>query len=649
MEQASHRARIARAHSSLAIVPSSFGRQETHGAALVACAARRYGFGVERPAFDVAINQGLFFDGTGRPGRACSLGVRDGCVAAIREAPIGAAEARRVVDARGRWVMPGFVDLHTHYDAEVEAAPALSESLRHGVTTVLVGSCSLGTVLSDPIDIADMFTRVEAVPREHVLPLFEANKSWRTPAEYRAHLDALALGPNIAAFLGHSDLRCSVMGLGRSVTKGEKATRDELGRMERALGDALDAGFVGLSVNTNRWDKLGGQRHRSRPLPGAFASWGEIDALAAVVRARRRVLQGIPNISAKYDVFLLFWESIGLFRPKLRTTIVSIADVKSNRVLYRGLGALGRLFNGVLGADVRFQALPVPFEMFVDGLDAPIFEEIGAGTAALHIEEMAARRELLRDPKYRAWFRKQWTSFLVPKVYHRDFRASRIVACPDASIVGRSFDEVARARGQDVVETFLDLCAEHGDAIRWFTTIANDRPAHLRRIVAHPDILVGFSDAGAHLRNMAFYNFPLFVLRMARDAARDGVPFMSVERAVHRCTGELAEWLGLDAGRLDVGARADIVVLDPGALDAIDTIEEAPMPAFGGFRRMVRRNDAAVSAVVVGGRLAVQGGVPLADVGAVPAYGRFLPAGSPARGVRAPEREVSAPLGGAVG
>ncbi|APR83486.1 Hypothetical protein A7982_08835 [Minicystis rosea] len=589
---------------------------------------------VHKPAFDLAINQGLFFDGTGSPGRKRSIAMRDGRVAEIREAPFSASEAREIVEAEGHWVMPGFVDLHTHYDAEVEAAPALSESLRHGVTTVLVGSCSLGTVLSDPIDIADMFTRVEAVPREHVLPLFEAKKSWRTPAEYRAHLDGSPLGPNVAAFLGHSDLRCSVMGLGRAVTKGERATREEIGRMERALADALDAGFVGLSVNTNRWDKLGGQRHRSQPLPGAFASWGEIDALARVVRSRGRVLQGIPNISAKYDVFLLFWESLGIFRPKLRTTIVSIADVRSSRLLYRALGVLARIVNVVFRGDVRFQALPVPFEMFVDGLDAPIFEEIGAGTAALHIEEMAERRELLRDPKYRAWFRKQWTSFLVPKVYHRDFRASRIVACPDAAIVGKSFAEVAAARGQDVVDVFLDLCAEHGDALRWFTTIANDRPEHLRNILKHPDILVGFSDAGAHLRNMAFYNFALFLLRMARDAARDGVPFMPIERAVHRCTGELAEWLGLDAGRLEVGARADIAVIDPAALDAIDTLEEAKMPAFGDFPRMVRRNDAAVPAVVVGGRLAVRNGVPLAEVGEVPAFGRFLPAGQEARAPR---------------
>jgi N-acyl-D-aspartate/D-glutamate deacylase len=140
---------------------------------------------VQRPDTDLAINDGLFFDGTGRPGKTLSLAIRDGRVAEIREAPFSASEAREIVDARGLWVMPGFVDLHTHYDAEVLAAPALSESLRHGVTTVLVGSCSLGTVLSDPLDIADMFTRVEAVPREHVLPLFEANRSWRTPAEYR--------------------------------------------------------------------------------------------------------------------------------------------------------------------------------------------------------------------------------------------------------------------------------------------------------------------------------------------------------------------------------------------------------------------------------------------------------------------------------
>ncbi len=147
------------------------------------------------PAFDLAINGGLFFDGTGAPKRVVSLGVRDGKLTELRESPYSAGEARETIDATGPWITPGFVDLHTHYGAELEAAPALSESLRHKVTTLLVGSCSLGTVLSSPLNIADMFTRVEAVPREHVLPVSETKKSWNTPTEYRAHLDSLPPPP----------------------------------------------------------------------------------------------------------------------------------------------------------------------------------------------------------------------------------------------------------------------------------------------------------------------------------------------------------------------------------------------------------------------------------------------------------------------
>jgi N-acyl-D-aspartate/D-glutamate deacylase len=596
------------------------------------------GGGAGRERFDLVIDDGLFFDGTGAPGQRRSLGIRDGRVAAIRPEPFGPGAAPERVDARGAWVMPGFVDIHTHYDAELEAAPALSESLRHGVTTVVVGSCSLGTVLSSPLDIADMFTRVEAIPRDHVLPLFEAKKTWSTPAEYRAHLDALPLGPNVAALLGHSDLRCSVMGLGRSVTRGERPSRDERARMERLVADALDAGFLGLSVNTNFWDKLGGDRHRSQPLPGAFASFGEIHALARLVRARGRVLQVIPNISAKYDALFFLAESTRLFGKPLRTSVVSLVDVRSSRMLYKVLALLARVTNRVFGGDMRFQALPSPFEMFVDGLDAPVFEEIGAGTAALHVQEMAARRELLRDPAYRAWFRRQWTSILAPRVYHRDFRCSQIVACPDATLVGRSFDAIARERGQDVVSVFLDLCAEHGDRLRWFTTIGNDRPDHLRRILSLPDVLVGFSDAGAHLRNMAFYNFPLFVLRMARDAAAQGLPFLPLERAVHRLTGEIGAWMGLDAGTLAVGSRADVVVVDPRHLDAIDALHEAPMPELGGFVRMVRRNDDAVPAVVVGGRLAAARGALRPGVGVEARFGRFLGAGE-----RTPPRAAASP------
>jgi N-acyl-D-aspartate/D-glutamate deacylase len=212
-------------------------------------------------------------------------------------------------------------------------------------------------------------------------------------------------------------------------------------------------------------------------------------------------------------------------------------------------------------------------------------------------------------------------------VFHRDFNESEIVACPDGALVGKSFAEVARERGRAALDVFLDLCAEHGAKLRWFTIIGNDRPLPLRRIVSHPDVLLGFSDAGAHLRNMAYYNFPLRMLKLVRDAARDGTPFLSIEQAVWRLTGEIADWLELDAGRLTVGARADVAIIDPeGLTDALEDHAEAAMPEFGDYRRMVRRNDSAVAAVLVGGRVAVNSGVPVIDLGRVK-FGAFLGAG----------------------
>jgi N-acyl-D-aspartate/D-glutamate deacylase len=149
--------------------------------------------------------------------------------------------------------------------------------------------------------------------------------------------------------------------------------------------------------------------------------------------------------------------------------------------------------------------------------------------------------------------------------------------------------------------------------------IGNDRPEWLDWIVAHPAVLIGFSDAGAHLRNMAHYNFPLRLLRRARDRQ-----VMPIGRAIRRLTGEIAEWLAIDAGRLAEGARADLVVIDPQGLDDdVDRIVEVEMPGFGGLRRLVRRNDRAIRAVMIGGRTVVEDGVPTPELGAIRA-GRVL-------------------------
>jgi N-acyl-D-aspartate/D-glutamate deacylase len=581
---------------------------------------------------DTILAGGLHFDGTGAPGVVRDVGIRDGRVAAVADA-LPHAGCPQVIDARGKWVVPGFVDLHTHYDAELVAAPALAESVRHGVTTVTVGSCSISAVLSAPEDCSDLFTRVESVPREHVLPLLRSRKTWSTPAEYVAFLRAQPLGPkplgpNVTTFLGHSDLRTRVMGLARAVDPAVVPTAAELADMARLLEDALDHGFLGLSTMTNPWDKLDGDRFRSAQLPSTYARWSEYRRLHRVLRRRGRILQSAPNIVTKLNALLFLATSAGLgVRAPLRTTLITLADAKSTRGLHRVLGPLTRLVNRVLRGDLRWQTLPVPFEVYADGIDLVVFEEFGAGRAALHLADEVARGELMRDEAYRRRFRRDYDRRFTPRVWHRNFHDAYVVACPDASLVGRSFGAIAEQRGIHPVDAFLDLVVEHGRALRWHTTIANDRPAELARLIREPSALIGFADSGAHIRNMAFYSFPLRMLRYVVERTRAGSPVMPIERAIWRLTGEIGDWLGVDAGHLRTGDRADVAVIDPAALDArLDAYHEARMDGFGELVRMVNRSDGAVSCVLVNGRLAFGADGIAPALGAATGFGTFLPA-----------------------
>lgn len=547
-------------------------------------------------AYDTVIRNGRWFDGTGAPPAIRHLGLRDGRVAAVSATELD-TEGAEVVDAAGRWVMPGFIDIHTHYDAEVLAGPGLGESVRHGVTTVIFGSCSLSTVHVDPLDAADLFSRVEAVPREHVIATLEEKKDWTSAAEYIAALERLPLGPNVAMFLGQSDLRAAVMGLGRSTDKKVKPSEAEIRRMELLLVDALKAGMLGLSEMLNPWDKLDGERYRSRTLPSTFATRAERRRLHAIVRSAGRVVQSIPNLTVPIQLLPALWESVGRRgRKPLKTSYLTAADVKANPLLMHIMGPLAKAADR-LGGDFKWQHLPVPFQIWADGIDLVIFEEFGAGAAALHLKDQVERNALLQDEEYRRRFRRDYERKWSPRVWHRDFYDAHIVECPDASVIGKTFGQVGDERGLHPVDAFLDLIVEYGPKVRWHTTISGHRPKALNKLSSLPEVQMGFSDAGAHLRNMAFYNFPL---RLLRRAHQEG--FMTVERAVHRLTGELAAWYGIDAGFLREGDRADLVIVDPKHLDAsLDEIHEAPVEAFGGMRRMVNRNDATVAATFVAG------------------------------------------------
>lgn len=585
----------------------------------------------------IVIKNGLFFDGTGASGRVCHVVIQEGHIAEITEREVDESQAERVIDAKGKWVMPGFLDTHTHYDAEVLAGPGLPESVRHGVTTVAMGSCSLSTILSSPEDCADFFCRVEALPRESVLPALELHKTWSTPEEYIRGLESRALGPNIACFLGHSDMRTATMGLGRAVDPFDQPTRAEMEQMESMLNDALDSGYLGMSTMTNPWDKVGGERYRSSKLPSTYATWREYRNLHRILRKRERVLQSAPNITTKVNVFMFLSETAGLgFRKPLKVALISAADTKADPWLCDVLPAATSAWNFLAKGNLRWQSVPMPFEVYADGMDLVVFEEFGAGEAALHLADELERNNLLQQEEYRRWFRNDYEKRFSPRVWHRDFYDATIDSAPDPTVIGKTFGEIADERGLHPVDAFLDLVVEHGRKLRWKTTIANHRPDKLAKLASHPTVHVGFADSGAHVRNMAFYNYALYYLRSIWQAELRGKPVLPLGQAVHKLTGEQASWYGIDAGHLRVGDRADLVILNPEGLNEdLDDYHEATMDMMGGLSRMVRRNDAAVEATMISGQVVFERGKFVDGFGQNRRYGSFLRVGCKTPAVRA--------------
>ncbi|WP_100640621.1 N-acyl-D-amino-acid deacylase family protein [Alteromonas facilis] len=573
--------------------------------------------------YDTIISGGRYFDGTPKPSSIQNIAIRDGVVVEVTSSPLDANLAETYINAEGLWVMPGFIDTHTHYDAEVLVTPSLSESVRHGVTTVMVGSCSLSMICSDYEDASDIFTRVETVPRERVLPILKQKKNWSSPKQWVEFMNQQPLGPNVISMLGHSDLRTAVMGLSRATDKAIVPTEEEMAEMESILEEAMQCGFLGLSSMRLKWDKIDGDREWSKSLPSTYAHWNEIARLNTILRRYNRVHQGAPNASEPLKIFDYVKETIGWFRRPLKTTLISRMDLKGSAYINM-LTKLAASFANALNGNFRWQVLPTPFTVYADGIDVVFFEEFGAGEMALDLKHKVERDALLKNEEYRRDFRKFYGEKLSPRVWQRDFSDAIILDCPDNSLKGKDFATVAAERGIHVVDLFLDLVVEYGTSLRWYTTVANHRPGILKKLVRDKTSLITFSDAGAHIRNMAFYNLPLRLLKLAHE--NTDPDFISLEEAVWRVTGEQGEWFGVDAGKIRQGDRADIVVIDPSGLSQdLESVDWADMENFD-LKRLVNRNPGLVKHVLINGNFAVRDESLSSNLGVSHDYGSFLPA-----------------------
>lgn len=572
------------------------------------------------------INNGLVYTGENKKPQVQNILIENGKVSQISKEAIEVPKGTVTIDATGKWITPGFIDSHTHYDAEIIASPGLKESARHGVTSVILGSCSVSAIYNDPEDTSDCFTRVEAIPREVMLPLLEREKSWNSPKDWKKYINALPLGINVASFLGHSDLRVHVMGLERSVTDNVTATPEEQSRMNKLLNEALDEGFLGLSTMDNPWDKLDGEKYWSHKTPSFYSSWKERKQLIATLRKRNAILQGAPNLVTRISAIHYLLSSTGVLRKPLKTTMIAMMDLIADRYLKSVLNLACNVFNRILRADFRMQSPPVPFTVYYDGVDSVMFEEFPSGEAMRHLaKNLDERNELIKDKDFREKFKKEIAKKFAPKVWHRDLSMAVILKCPDESLIGKNFYDIAQEKGEHPVETFLDLIIEYDKEIRWTTTIANDRKDKYGELYNFKYNLISFSDAGAHLNNMAFYDFGVQMINEVRLAEQQGKPIMPMEKCIWRLSGEQADWFNLDCGYIKQDAVADLLIIDPQKFDNItEEVQEGIIEEFDNYTRLVKRNEGVVDKVFVGGQLIFENEDFVSGYGKTQKYGRFL-------------------------
>lgn len=183
------------------------------------------------------------------------------------------------------------------------------------------------------------------------------------------------------------------------------------------------------------------------------------------------------------------------------------------------------------------------------------FEEFGAGEILRNIKDPDELYAKVQEPEFRALFKKQVKAILTKGLWHRDFSDCWVTECPDASMAGQNFKQLGAARGLDPVDAYFEIACQYREALKWTTCYGNQREAVMHALLASPWTQPGFADSGAHLRSIAQYNFPLRFLKYVRDAERAGTPFMTVGHAIHRLSGELADFIGVDAGYIRVGDR----------------------------------------------------------------------------------------------
>ena len=501
--------------------------------------------------FDVVIRNGLVVDGTGSPGQTADVAIRDGRIVAIGEV---SDKGNHEIDAEGLVVAPGFVDVHTHFDAQVFWDTTLSPSPLHGVTTVISGNCGFTIAPLEPEHgdyMMRMLARVEGMPLASLQQGVPWN--WRTFGEYLDAIDG-SLMPNAGFLVGHSALRRTVMGE-RSV--GEFASDDELRAMKELLAESIAAGGLGFSSS---WAKTHNDA-AGDAVPSRHASETELVELCSVLKDTSAVaLEFIPTIERFDDeVYQLLTDmSVAADRP-LNWNVI-FANARQADVIQEKLRASD--FAAEQGGRVIALTAPMPAESRLSFESGFLLDTLHGWSEpmALSNEEKLA---LLSDPERRSELNEnaqkpsafrgvaRWERLTVGEVTKQDLK----------HLEGRSIGDIAEELGKSPWEALCEIVVEDDLKTGLYPPAAGDNEESwaLRQALWNDErCLIGASDAGAHLDFLATFNYSTYLLAAARDRN-----LLSLESAVQKLTDAPARLYGLkDRGRIEEGWCADLVIFD---------------------------------------------------------------------------------------
>ncbi len=521
---------------------------------------------------DYVIRGATVVDGTGAPGRRADVAVDGGMIVAVGEVDQrGATE----MDADGLVVAPGFVDPHTHYDAQLFWDPTASPSNVHGVTTVVAGNCgfTLAPIKSEDADyIRRMMAKVEGMP----LAALEngVQWDWSTFAEYLDRLDG-RLGVNATFLVGHCALRRYVMG---ADSIGNEATPDQVDEMVRLLHESIDAGALGFSSSQSYTHSDGD----GNPIASRFASTEEVLALCEATGQHpgttlEYITDGCLDQFSDEEIARMAQMSARARRP-LNWNVLTVDSKVPERVT-RQLSASDAA--AAAGGRIVALSMPtlVPMNMSFRNYCALFMLPEWGPIMSLPVAERIAK---LRDPEVRRFMDEHARS---PEagVFRRlaswaNYEIGDTFSAANEGLKGRAVRDIARERGQEAFDTLLDVViADDLRTILWpIPSDGDDESWKLRAEVWNDDrVLIGGSDAGAHLDRMLGSQYTTSFLA---DSIR-GRKLVSLERAVQLMTDAPARLFGLRGrGRVEVGGIADLVVFDPETVGATPArlVEDLP-------------------------------------------------------------------------